>query len=185
MESRKFQDRRRALGLTQQRAADEIGVSKRAVAAWETGETPISRMAELAAWAVNARHDLNTRLTMLRSGKMTTGEKRIVDGQIVDCDTTAESIERIEMQLAEIDAVEKEAKQYHRSRAFDIGEVMMSLQGYCVQVRNRHRGPIATIEFPTREAAEAATACLNQGIAGANAITDTRGTTWTDDAAPD
>jgi DNA-binding XRE family transcriptional regulator len=173
-----FQVWRRQMGLTQEAAAAALGASRRTVIDWEQGTTPISPVVGLATWALLQRRDLTHQLDMLRTGKMRTGQKELVNGVAIDRDTTAETIERLETQLAEQDAAIAEAMRSNRPDAFDIGEAMMSTRGYCVSLRNRHRGPVATIEFPTREEAEAGRLLLAKAIAGAIAITDTRGTTW-------
>lgn len=48
MTPQEFKDWREALGLTQQQAAELLGVTRRAVVKWEAGAAPISRAVFLA-----------------------------------------------------------------------------------------------------------------------------------------
>lgn len=117
---------------------------------------------------------------MLQSGRMRIGEKRKKDGAWVDVDTTSESIQRKRAHIAELDAVIGD--HYVESRrygvAFDVGGPQRSTNGFCVSIRNAHKGPIAAIEYPSVQDAEVAAKALQSAVAGAIAITDARGKTW-------
>jgi transcriptional regulator with XRE-family HTH domain len=76
MNGQDFRAWRQRLGLTQAQVKDRLGVSQRAVAAWESGATPIGRQTEMAIWAIERSIGLERELEMLESGKMSTGEKR-------------------------------------------------------------------------------------------------------------
>jgi DNA-binding XRE family transcriptional regulator len=58
MDTQTFKAWRARLGLTQERASKPLGVSRRVVAGWETGTTPIPKMAALATWAIEHRRIL-------------------------------------------------------------------------------------------------------------------------------
>ena len=49
-----FKAWRERLDMTQQEAADAIGVTKRSVQMWEAGDRPIGRTVALACAAINA-----------------------------------------------------------------------------------------------------------------------------------
>jgi transcriptional regulator with XRE-family HTH domain len=49
-----FKTWRKAMGLTQQQAADAIGVTKRSVQLWEADDQPVSRTVALACAALAA-----------------------------------------------------------------------------------------------------------------------------------
>jgi transcriptional regulator with XRE-family HTH domain len=180
MNGEEFRAWRQRLGLTQLQAASRLGVTQRTIAAWEGDTTPISRQTELAIWAVERRIGLEQELDMLQSGHMRTGEKRKRGGAWVDIDTTSESMERVRAHIAQLDAVL--ADRYVEGRrygvAFDVGEPQRSVNGYCVLIRNAHRGPITAIEYPSVRDAEAAAEALRSALEGAVAVTDTRGKTW-------
>jgi transcriptional regulator with XRE-family HTH domain len=53
MNAQAFKAWRKRLGHTQERAAELLGVSRRVVAGWETGETSIPKMVALAIWAID------------------------------------------------------------------------------------------------------------------------------------
>jgi transcriptional regulator with XRE-family HTH domain len=175
-----FRAWRQRLGLTQTQVAAMLGVSQRAVAAWESDANPISRQTEMAIWAIERCIELKRQLEMLESGKMNTGEKRRGGNAFVDVDTTAESIERVRAHIAELDAMVAghyvEDKRY--GVAFDVGEPQRSTNGFCVSIRNAHRGPITAIEYSSMEEARAAAETLRSAIEPAIAVTDTKGKTW-------
>ncbi|HVB17621.1 MAG TPA: helix-turn-helix domain-containing protein [Stellaceae bacterium] len=180
MYGRDFRAWRDRLGLTQMQVAVRLGISQRAIAAWESDATPISRQTEMAIWAIERCIGLERELEMLESGKMTTGEKRRQGNAFVDVDTTAESIERVRSHIAELDAMvaDHQASNRRYGVAFDVGEPLRSTNGFCVSIRNAHRGPITSIEYASEEEAEAATKALRSAIEPAIAVTDTRGKTW-------
>jgi transcriptional regulator with XRE-family HTH domain len=180
MNGEQFRSWRQRLGLTQLQAASRLGVTQRAVAAWEGDTTPISRLTELAIWAVERRIGLERELDMLQSGHMKTGEKRKQGGAWVDVDTTPESIERVRAHIAQLDSVlcEGYAERRRYGAAFDVGEPQRSVNGYSVLIRNAHRGPITAIEYSSAEEAEAAAGALRSALEGAVTVTDTRGKTW-------
>jgi transcriptional regulator with XRE-family HTH domain len=175
-----FRTWRERLGLTQIQAATQLGVTQRAIAAWEGGATPISRQTELAIWAVERRIGLEQELDMLRSGRMTTGAKRKQGGAWVNVDTTSESIERVSAHIAELDKVvaDRYVERRRYGVSFDVDEPQRSVNGYCVSIRNAHRGPITAIEYPSVQDAEAAAEALRSALEGAIAVTDTRGKMW-------
>ena len=47
-----FKQRREFLGYTQQTFAEKLGLSRRSIQAYEMGETPISRVIEMALEAI-------------------------------------------------------------------------------------------------------------------------------------
>jgi hypothetical protein len=157
-----------------------LDVSQRTVAAWESAATPISRQTEMAIWAIERRIGLERELEMLESGKMSTGEKRRQGNGFVDVDTTAESIKRVRTHIAELDIMVADHHVDNRRYgvAFDIGEPQRSTNGFCVSIRNAHKGPITSIEYSSMEEAEAAAETLRSAIEPAVAVTDTRGKTW-------
>jgi transcriptional regulator with XRE-family HTH domain len=180
MNGQEFRAWRQRLGLTQLQSASRLGVTQRAIAGWEGDTTPISRQTELAIWAVEQRIELERRLEQLESGRMTTGEKRKRDGAWVDVDTTSESIKRVRAQIAQLDAAaaDCEVGGRHYGVAFDVGTSVLSTRGYCISIRNAHKGPITSIEYPTEQDAEAAAEALQSAMEGAIAVTDARGRTW-------
>lgn len=105
MNGKEFVAWRKRLGINQQEAADQLGVSRRAVVAWESGETPISQMIELVTSYLEHRKELLHSIELIRSGTMTTGGKQLIDGRVVDRDTTAATLEGFERELAHIDGI--------------------------------------------------------------------------------
>tara|TARA_S200002703_G_scaffold116601_1_gene102108 strand:- start:282 stop:455 length:174 start_codon:yes stop_codon:yes gene_type:complete len=47
-----FRERRQFLGYTQESIAERLGLSRRSIQAYEMGETPISRVIEMALEAI-------------------------------------------------------------------------------------------------------------------------------------
>ena len=117
---------------------------------------------------------------MLQSGRMRTGEKRKQGRAWIDVDTTSESIERARAHVAQLDAVlaDRYGERRRYGVAFDVGEPQRSVNGYCVSIRNSHRGPITAIEYPSVQDAEAAAEALRSALEGAIEVTDARGKTW-------
>ena len=54
MTPQEFKIWRKDMGWTQQRAGDELGMSRYQINYWERGKRPISRMAELSTRAISA-----------------------------------------------------------------------------------------------------------------------------------
>jgi transcriptional regulator with XRE-family HTH domain len=52
MDAQGFRIWRQRRGFTQERAAAELGVTRRVVTSWEISETSIPPMVELAVWAL-------------------------------------------------------------------------------------------------------------------------------------
>lgn len=52
MTPQEFKTRREFLGYTQQTFAERLGLSRRSIQAYEMGETPISRVIEMALEAI-------------------------------------------------------------------------------------------------------------------------------------
>ena len=55
MDGESFKAWRQGKGWSQQRAADELGVTKRSVIYWEKGTHPVTRLVELACEALDVR----------------------------------------------------------------------------------------------------------------------------------
>jgi hypothetical protein len=62
--------------------------------------------------------------------------------------------------------------------AFDVGKTALMSNGYGFSIRNTHKGPITSIVFATREAAEKAEAAIREAIKNALSVTDTNGQKW-------
>jgi transcriptional regulator with XRE-family HTH domain len=172
-----FRAWRQRLGLTQTQLADRLGVTQRTIASWETADITISRQTEMAMWAIEQRLQLEQQLEMFESGRMTTGEKRRQGNGWIDVDTTAEAIDRVRAHIAQLDAVAAVERRGYGAK-FDVGQPQLSTNGYCISIRNAHKGPIAAIEYRSIEEAQAAAEALRAAIEPAIAVTDTRGKTW-------
>jgi transcriptional regulator with XRE-family HTH domain len=106
------------LGLSQQAAADVLGMSKGSIELYERGsrrddnrQVVIPTTVELACKYLAQRVRLQRRLEMLESGKMTSR-----DGSSM-ADTTAEWAEELRRWITEIDSSLAEAKNWHEPAA--------------------------------------------------------------------
>lgn len=100
-ELRQWRDSR---GLSQAAFAALSGVGRDRVGIWEkSAECP--PIASFAAWCYDELKSLEQQLTMLESGAMRTGEKRLTAAGIIDADTTSETLARIRQQIAELGTI--------------------------------------------------------------------------------
>jgi len=102
MTGQELRDRRRALRYTQGALAQILGISRRTLVGWENDETPIHPLTPLALWCIEERKSKRQQLNFFTSGNAWTGEKRKNGAGWIDVDTTAETIERLNAQIIEL-----------------------------------------------------------------------------------
>lgn len=113
MTGQEFLAWRKGLELNQQEAATRLGVSRRAIIAWEQGETPIDLRTAITTWAIEQVREIEAQLAPLKLGEMHIGGRQVVAGAVIKQDLTSDWIERHERNIAELEDIIAE---YRRAR---------------------------------------------------------------------